>query len=147
MKIRGSRCLFRYMGRHSCFGFKPKAYKGCFWPIQRIVVFVKVINLCYHVDMRAEGAAGTAGTLRICMPAHSLHCSHRAQGHNWHRGGGCAAGWLPPSHYLKLGPAVRPLPSTRKPLVVSPYLLEGACFLRSLWFRRNSRRACHMPCI
>jgi hypothetical protein len=21
--------------------------------------------------------------------------------------GGCAAGWLPPAHYLKLGPAVR----------------------------------------
>ena len=31
--------------------------------------------------MLALGSAVPQGTLRICMPAHPLHCSHRAQGH------------------------------------------------------------------
>jgi hypothetical protein len=33
--------------------------------------------LCWIWDL---GSAVLQGTLRICMPAHPLHCSHRAQG-------------------------------------------------------------------
>jgi hypothetical protein len=35
-------------------------------------------RLCWIWDL---GSAVLQGTLRICMPAHPLHCSHRAQGH------------------------------------------------------------------
>jgi hypothetical protein len=36
------------------------------------------LALCWIWDL---GSAVLQGTLRICMPAHPLHCSHRAQGH------------------------------------------------------------------
>jgi hypothetical protein len=35
------------------------------------------LALCWIWDL---GSAVLQGTLRICMPAHPLHCSHRAQG-------------------------------------------------------------------